>query len=56
MPAASAAAALVRLAGDAGLRAALSAAGLQRARQQFCTDAAVIQLDALRDLAARERL
>ena len=53
---ASAAAALVRLASDAELRAALSDAGLRRARERFSTDGAIRKLDGLRDRAARERL
>jgi glycosyltransferase involved in cell wall biosynthesis len=41
--------ALVRLAGDADLRAALSAAGLHRARTRFAAADAVAKLDELRD-------
>jgi len=43
--------ALLRLAGDEGLRAALSAAGMQRARGCFSVADAVAQLDDLRDQA-----
>ena len=53
---ASAAAALVRLASDASLRAALSAAGLRRAREHFSTASAIGKLDDLRDHVARVRL
>lgn len=53
---ASAAFALVRLAGDAGLRTTLSALGVQRAREQFSTAGAIVKLDGLRDRAVRERL
>lgn len=46
---ASSAHALTRLATDAGLRAALSVAGLARVSQHFTNDAAVAKLDAVRD-------
>ena len=44
--------ALLRLAADDGLRAALSAAGVQRARRHFSLADAVARLDDLRDQAA----
>ena len=44
--------ALLRLAGDAGLRAALSAAGLERARSRFSVAGAVARLDGVRDRAS----
>lgn len=50
----SAAATLIRLAGDAELRAALSAAGLRRAQDCFALDDARARLDDLRDQILRE--
>jgi len=44
---------LLQLAGDAGLRAALSAAGVERARSRLSVASAVARLDGLRDEAAR---
>ena len=46
------AAALLRLAGDDGLRAALSAAGMRRARSRFSVVDAIARLDDLRDQTA----
>ncbi|MGI4941653.1 MAG: glycosyltransferase family 4 protein, partial [Janthinobacterium lividum] len=45
--------ALLELAGDAGLRAALSAAGVERARSRFSVADAVARMDGLRDQASR---